>query len=335
MAHKVESEQFPNGLLFLYAREDEFALKTMTVNETATEMPPLPDSEDHVNHPRHLELEATAINQNFSHQILKRPVPTNASTPVPSTRKMYQPNPFFNAQEEQEGSEPATVAYRYRRFQLGPYRLVARTELQGYLLRGGKEEYLTSYALNEWETQRWRQKIDVQKGSILATELKNNSFKLAKWAAQSLLAGADLMKVGFVSRVSQASNVDHLVLGTTQYKPQEFAERMLNLKVTNMWGIIKWLCDKFLSPESSLEAGKYVLLKDPNKPTLRIYAVPLDAFEGDEEDEDEDEDEDEEYDDDGAPDKSSGQDGEEEEEEEATGAKNRQFSGPPQTGPVI
>ena len=37
-----------------------------------------------------------------------------------------------------------------------------------------------------------------QTGSILATQLKNNSFKLAKWAAQSVIAGADLMKIGCV-----------------------------------------------------------------------------------------------------------------------------------------
>jgi translation initiation factor 3 subunit D len=327
----VESEQFPGGLLFLYARDDEIALKTMTVNETATDMPPMPDSEDDANHPRNLELEATAINQNFSHQILKRPAGGSAAAAAAATRKTFQANPFFNAEEEEEGLEPATVAYRYRRFQLGPYRLVARTELPGYVMRGGKEEYLTSFALNEWETQRWRQKIDMQKGSIIATELKNNSFKLAKWAAQSILAGADLMKVGFVSRVSQASAIDHLILGTTQYKPVEFAERMLNLKVTNMWGIVKWLCDKFLAPENNMEPGKYVLLKDPNKATLRVYAVPLDAFEG-EEDEEEDEDEDEdEYEEDGAP--GGGAPAEEEEDEGPdAGGSNRQFSGPPQPG---
>jgi translation initiation factor 3 subunit D len=36
---------------------------------------------------------------------------------------------------------------------------------------------------------------------VLAAELKNNSFKLAKWTAQSLLAGASQMKIGFVSRI--------------------------------------------------------------------------------------------------------------------------------------
>lgn len=43
---------------------------------------------------------------------------------------------------------------------------MARTELQGYVARGKdkKDDYLTAFALNEWETQEWRQKIDTQKG---------------------------------------------------------------------------------------------------------------------------------------------------------------------------
>lgn len=61
----------------------------------------------------------------------------------------------------------------------------------------------------------------------------------------------------YVSRVSRSSNIDHLVLGTTQYKPAEFAERMLNLKLANMWGVVKWICDRFLAGGSDLEPGTW------------------------------------------------------------------------------
>ncbi len=43
----------------------------------------------------------------------------------------------------------------------------------------------------------WRQKLDVQRGAVLANELKNNACKLAKWTVQSLLAGSDLIKFGY------------------------------------------------------------------------------------------------------------------------------------------
>jgi Eukaryotic translation initiation factor 3 subunit 7 (eIF-3) len=60
----------------------------------------------------------------------------------------------------------------------------------------GEKQYMTAYALNEWDSKlaganEWRQKIDSQRGAVLATELKNNSAKLAKWTAQSIIAGAD------------------------------------------------------------------------------------------------------------------------------------------------
>lgn len=42
----------------------------------------------------------------------------------------------------------------------------------------------------------WRQKLDMQRGAVLANELRNNACKLAKWTVQSLLAGSDQMKFG-------------------------------------------------------------------------------------------------------------------------------------------
>ena len=83
---------------------------------------------------------------------------------------------------------------------------MARTELHGYTKKKGEEVLMTSYAINEWDSKLassvdWRRKLDGQRGAVLATELKNNSCKLAKWTAQSILCGADQMKIGYVSRV--------------------------------------------------------------------------------------------------------------------------------------
>ena len=81
---------------------------------------------------------------------------------------------------------------------------------------------------------------------MLATELKNNSCKLAKWTAQSMIAGAEQMKIGYVSRKSRTDPHNHQILATQFYKPHEFATQ-ITLNVTNMWGIIKMLVDKFLT----------------------------------------------------------------------------------------
>lgn len=58
----------------------------------------------------------------------------------------------------------------------------------------------------------WRSKLDTQKGAVLATELQNNSCKLAKWTLQALLAGSDQIKFGLVSAfrygISEITSID-------------------------------------------------------------------------------------------------------------------------------
>ena len=71
---------------------------------------------------------------------------------------------------------------------------------------------------------------------------------------------------------------------------REFAP-LINLNVGNAWGILKAVVDLCLQ----LDEGKYLLLKDPNKPVVRFYAVPTDAF--DEPDEPEPLPEEDDYDD--------------------------------------
>ena len=157
-------------------------------------------------------------------------------------------------------------------------------------MKNDKEQLFTCYALNEWDSRfsggmNWRQKIDQQRGAVLGTEIKNNSAKLARWAAQSLLADADQMKIGYVSRTAVNNSFQHVILGTQSFKPKEFANQ-INLNLINIWGIIKMFCELL----NKKEDGKYILMKDPNKPTIRLYSVPLDTFENDDKDDDEDND---------------------------------------------
>ena len=63
------------------------------------------------------------------------------------------------------------------------------------------------------------------------------------------------------------------------YDPRKFAEQM-NLNLANGWGIVRTIVDMCLK----MNEGKYVLVKDPNKPLLRLYEVPAGTFEeGDDE----------------------------------------------------
>jgi len=266
------------GLLFLDKR-DNSQLDYLTVYETSYNAPqPSKDGEDgdNLNTPERLGLEATTINQNFSQQILKKA----------GRKEMDLPNPFFD-EDDADGMEPASVAYRYRKFELDENTtLVCRTELHGIVK---KSQYMTAFALNEYippppsngppatQSQTWRDRIDSQRGSVLANELKNNAFKLAKWTAQSLLAGADQMKIGFCSRSNPKSAYEHVILATQFYRPKDFANQ-ITLSENSMWAMIRI----FVTMLHKQEEGKYVLMREPNKAVLSLYKVPQDTFEEEE-----------------------------------------------------
>ena len=80
--------------------------------------------------------------------------------------------------------------------------LHCRCEHEAVMSAGNNDvQYLNIKALNEWDSKHsggvdWRQKLDVQRGAVLANELKNNACKLAKWTVQAMLAGSDLLKFG-------------------------------------------------------------------------------------------------------------------------------------------
>lgn len=57
-------------------------------------------------------------------------------------------------------------------------------------------------------------------------------------------------------------------------KPRDFANQMA-LNLANGWGIVRTIIDFCLK----MDDGKYVLVKDPNKPVLRLYSVPENTFE--------------------------------------------------------
>jgi translation initiation factor 3 subunit D len=111
------------------------------------------------------------------------------------------------------------------------------------------------------------------------------SWRTSSRTAQALLGGVDEMKLGYVSRSNFKDPYSHVVLGVQSYNPNTFATQMA-LNQNNTWGIIKMLSELLLEqPE-----GKYVVMKDPNKPILRLFSVPLDTFEEEgEEDEEDDE----------------------------------------------
>lgn len=68
----------------------------------------------------------------------------------------------------------------------------------------------------------------------------------------------------------------HVILGTQQYKPSEVAAQ-INLSMDNAWGILRCIVDICLKQKD----GKYLIMKDPNKPMIRLYDIPDNTFESD------------------------------------------------------
>ncbi|KAL5019286.1 hypothetical protein ScPMuIL_005008 [Solemya velum] len=269
-----------NKLFFDKRDDSEFDL--LTVSETATEPPQ--DEGNSINSPRNLALEATFINHNFSQQVLKM---------GEERHRFEKPNPFV---QDGETSEVASVGYRYRKWTLGnDIELICRCEHDAVMYGpSGELQYLNIKTLNEWDSRfcggvDWRSRLDNQRGAVLATELKNNSCKLAKWTVSALLAGSDQIKFGYVSRLHFRDSAKHVILGTQQFKPTEFANQ-INLNMENGWGILRCIIDTCMK----LKEGKYLIMKDPNKPVVRFYDIPDNTFETDEDDSSESEEEEEE-----------------------------------------
>ncbi|KAI1356693.1 eukaryotic translation initiation factor 3 subunit D [Xylaria sp. FL0043] len=268
-------------------KRDNATLDMVTVNENAADAPmeSSDGSKDGINQPAALSEEATYINHNFANQVVLESESSKVNMP--------HENPFYNEAEETE--PPASKAYKYRKFDLStseeePMYLVVRTEIDAVQKNtlNGEDQQLTLKALNEFDSKAqgsggaldWRSKLVSQRGAVVATEMKNNSVKLARWTVQSILAKADVMKLGFVSRANPKSNDKHVILGVIGWKPKDFANQM-NLSLSNGWGIVRTISDMCLKREE----GKFVLVKDPNKSILRLYEVPAGSFDDDGEEE--------------------------------------------------
>ncbi|KAI5123413.1 hypothetical protein M0805_006118 [Coniferiporia weirii] len=288
------------GNKLFFDKRDGGPFDTVTVNENATDPPQDPTVSTNPNNPNEkvtqpetpsintatsLSLEATYINQNFGFQSV-------IETSPPPAVDFDKPNPFYGPEE----TEPlASCGYRYRVFDMSvseseDVKICVRTEVDAYIPGQGNplngQGLTTIRALNEFDSRAqgaggaadWRAKLDSQRGAVVATEMKNNSCKLAKWAVQSVLAGAEALKIGYVSRVGPRDNTRHVILSTASMRPTDFTGQ-LNVSLANGWGIVRTVTDLCMK----MPEGKYVLVKDPNRPVIRLYAVPLTAFTGEDE----------------------------------------------------
>eukprot|EP00929_Paragymnodinium_shiwhaense_P030534 TRINITY_DN1728_c0_g2_i1.p1 TRINITY_DN1728_c0_g2~~TRINITY_DN1728_c0_g2_i1.p1 ORF type:complete len:573 (-),score=187.73 TRINITY_DN1728_c0_g2_i1:389-2107(-) len=282
------------GNKLFFDKRDDTIIDFLTVNETARE-PPSAESPDSMNSPNNLSREATCINQNFSQMMLDY-----GQKPQPMDRE----NPF----EEEGLNFAASGAFRYRKitlpgnpkdgneFNAAPVSVAVQTAVN-CANPDKRGSYISLKALNEFDPKAnysWRNSLETQRGAVLATELKNNAFKLGRWTAEAVLAGCDIMKIGYASRIRTNDPWSHSVLGVQTYNTDSFAEQ-IGMSRNNAFGILRNLIDIMMTYED----GKYLIMKDPTKPVLQIYSVAWDTFDEPEDDEEEEEEELHELDEDG------------------------------------
>lgn len=86
-----------------------------------------------------------------------------------------------------------------------------------------------------------------------------------------------------MSRCNVRDSTKHVILGTEQFKPHEFATQ-INLSMDNAWGILRCIIDICMN----LKDGKYLIMKNPNKQVIELYDIPDTTFESEEEEDSDD-----------------------------------------------
>lgn len=248
-----------NGQIWFDRRTTRF--DSITVNENATDTPDNNDPEP-LNTPVRLSAEAVSVQHNFSQQVLLK----DKMHSFPYT------SPFST---EANASTLAPVGYRYSVMPVGDFNVVVRAEIDAVKPSKNPDspvEYVSLKTLNEYDakvTGDWKKKIEVQRGGVLATELKNNMFKIQRWALQAVFAGASTIEIGFVSRQQPKDATVHSILSVQSYSPQEFFTGM-NVNLNQMWSILKLVLDRINQEDD----GKYLLFKDSATPNVKLYKIP-------------------------------------------------------------
>ena len=116
----------------------------------------------------------------------------------------------------------------------------------------------------------WKTKLDTQRGAVLAHEIRNNGAQMARGVFSALLSASEAIKLVYVHR----SKSSFKVLGLQSYEPYELASQM-SLDVPNGYGILRATIDLIKKQPGS--TGEFLLMRDPNKPLLRLYKISSDV----------------------------------------------------------
>ena len=271
-----------NGNTILIDKRDSAAcIDFQTVNENAQEPPSFDENIDplqQINSPVKLGIEATAVSQNVSQMVLIEG----------QTEDMEYPNPFFD-EEEDDGSRPACTAYVYRKAFIPAAASSLGRDLN-FILRGevGASDNVAVKTLTEYDSKltNWRDSFERNRETaVLSTEMKNNSCKISRWLASCVVSSCEKLKVAFVARKNEEDPWNHQLLQVQTHNVPDLMAQMA-MSPQSMWSSVLSLIEQIVNVEEET-VGRYLVVKDPAKPVLNLYAIPWDEFEEGEEEEEE------------------------------------------------
>lgn len=241
-----------NGKIYFDKSEDPL-FEQLSMNENNPEhMPDEDEPETSLNNPKRLSEEALRINRSFFLSSIGEP--------------SFEFGPAI-------GEDTVPIAFKYRKWQLSEnVSVLVRTEVDSFIEEADNSKvFVKLFAVNEYDakiTGGYKEKLENKKGQVFANEIKNNSCKMSKWALKAMLAGVDVVKIGYACRVTPTTADKHHLVYVHKIKTQYLMQN-LNLAYNNCWGIFKSIVD-IVRREPD---GKYVMVKDPMKPVVRLFSA--------------------------------------------------------------
>lgn len=246
-----------NGKI-VFDKSEDSSLEQLTLNENNPEhMPDEDEPETSINNPKRLAEEAQRVNRAFF------------------LSSIAEPSVEFGANFNEEN---LPIAVKYRKWQLSEsFGVLVRTEIDSVIEENDNKVLIKLFAVNEYDakiTGGYKEKLETKKGQIFANEIKNNSCKMSKWALKAYLAGVEFVKIGYVSRANPNVNDRHLLLHVQKIRTKDLMQD-LNLSHANGWGVFRAVVEIFKNQPD----GRYVMVKDPLKPVVKIYTANEDHTE--------------------------------------------------------
>jgi translation initiation factor 3 subunit D len=235
--------------LITFDKPEDSVIDHLTMNENNPEhMPDEEEPETSPNNPKRLSEEAQRVNRSFFLSSIGEPT-TNLG-----------PTGF-------EENTPGVL--KFKKWIIGDYQILVRTEIDAQFEENGVKVPTRLFAVNEYDnniTGGYADKLETRRGFIFSNEIKNNSCKMSKWALKAHLAGVEYVKIGYATRINPTSPDRHHLLAVQKIRTGDLMQN-LNLVYSNCWGVFKAVLDTIKNQPD----GKFVVVKDPLKPVVRIY----------------------------------------------------------------